>query len=89
MSYQIKFSKRVFKFLEKSNQSLLKKFDDAVRLIKENPYTKVLDIKKVKWKKWHYRLRIWKYRFLYEVREKEILIYFYEVDSRWDIYKKL
>ncbi|ELB9335810.1 hypothetical protein ABN535_001531 [Campylobacter upsaliensis] len=35
----------------------------------------------------HYRLRISKYRFLYEVLESEILIYAYKADSRGDIYK--
>ena len=35
----------------------------------------------------HYRLRIGKYRFLYEVLESEILIYAYKADSRGDIYK--
>jgi mRNA-degrading endonuclease RelE of RelBE toxin-antitoxin system len=32
-------------------------------------------------------LRIWKYRFLYEIIEDKILIYFYDADSRWDVYK--
>ncbi len=35
----------------------------------------------------HFRLRIGKYRILYEIIEDEILIYYYKAGSRGDIYK--
>jgi mRNA interferase RelE/StbE len=46
-----------------------------------------LDIRRLQWTKDEYRLRIWKYRFLYKVYESRIYIYFYDADSRGDIYK--
>ena len=86
MTYEIKFSKSVFKFLEKTDKSVLLRFNDVLDLLRKNSYCDKLDIKKIKGKKNHYRLRIWKYRFLYEVRKDKILVYLYYVDSRWDVY---
>ncbi|MFA5916767.1 MAG: hypothetical protein WC850_00850 [Candidatus Gracilibacteria bacterium] len=58
-------------------------------MISISPYQNNLDIKPLKGKNNHYRLRIGKYRFLYEIIENKILIYFYNADSRGDVYKKL
>jgi mRNA-degrading endonuclease RelE of RelBE toxin-antitoxin system len=30
---------------------------------------------------------VWKYRFLYEIVQEKVFIYFYDADSRGDIYK--
>ena len=87
MNYEVVFSKQIFKFLGKCDKSIARRFKDAVEIIEKNPYTSLLDIKKLAGSANHYRLRIWKYRFLYEVRENEILIYFYKADSRWNVYK--
>ena len=86
--YKIAFSKSVRKFLVK-HKDVAKLFYRILKELTEDPIRCRLDISPVKGKKWHYRLRIWKYRFLYEVRNKEVLIYFYEADSRGDIYKRL
>lgn len=84
--YQIKVSKIVDKFLEK-HRDIAKIFIENLEILEQNPLKNSLDIKTLKWKKHHYRLRIWKYRFLYEIIENEILIYFYDADSRGNIYK--
>lgn len=84
--YQIQTSKIVDKFLEK-HLEITKKFILALELLKFSPFENNLDIKPLKWVKNHFRLRIGKYRFLYEVIDDKILIYFYDADYRWDIYK--
>jgi mRNA interferase RelE/StbE len=84
--YKVELNKSVRKFL-KSHPDIWKKFFYALKKITVNPFNNLLDIKKLIWSKNHYRLRIWKYRFLYEVRENEIIVYFYKADSRWNIYK--
>jgi len=86
--YRLKFDKKVLKFFLKhkwEKVSIL--FEKYAMQIKLDPYTKKLDIKKIQWWENKYRLRIWKYRFLYEIIDNEILIYFYDAGSRWDIYK--
>ncbi|EHG9255479.1 type II toxin-antitoxin system RelE family toxin [Campylobacter upsaliensis] len=89
--YKVKTSKQFDKFLAK-HQDIQAKVFESFETIAQNPYKTNLDIKKLQGKKFqcganHYRLRISKYRFLYEVLESEILIYAYKADSRGDIYK--
>ncbi|EAI5623384.1 type II toxin-antitoxin system RelE/ParE family toxin [Campylobacter upsaliensis] len=91
MPYNIEYHKDFIKFLKK-HQDIQAKVFESFEAIAQNPYEAKLDIKKLQGKKFqcganHYRLRISKYRFLYEVLESEILIYAYKADSRGDIYK--
>ncbi|MDR3169523.1 MAG: plasmid stabilization system [Candidatus Peribacteria bacterium] len=46
-----------------------------------------LDIRPLQGEENRYRLRVGDYRFLYEVREMEIVVYFYEAGARGDVYK--
>ncbi|EJM3944268.1 type II toxin-antitoxin system RelE/ParE family toxin [Campylobacter upsaliensis] len=86
MPYNIEYHKDFIKFLKK-HQDMQAKVFESFEIIAQNPYEAKLDIKKLQGKANHYRLRIGKYRFLYEVLESEILIYAYKADSRGDIYK--
>ncbi|EAJ3733339.1 type II toxin-antitoxin system RelE/ParE family toxin [Campylobacter upsaliensis] len=86
MPYNIEYRKDFIKFLKK-HQDIQAKVFESFETIAQNPYEAKLDIKKLQGKANHYRLRIGKYRFLYEVLESEILIYAYKADSRGDIYK--
>ena len=83
--YKLVLNTKIRKFLKK-HPEIISKFYNKVKILVENPYKNNLDIKRLVWADSKYRLRIWKYRFLYEVRENEILIYFYDANSRWDIY---
>lgn len=88
MLYRIELEKWVKKFLLK-HQDIARRFYSKLEVLREKPFENNLDIKALSGKKYHYRLRIWKYRFLYEIRETEILIYFYDADSRGDVYKSM
>lgn len=84
MRYKIELSKKVKKFL--ANHDLIsRQFYDKIFYLANND-SKNLDIKKLSWEVHKYRLRIWKYRFLYEIIDEKILIFFYDANSRWDIY---
>jgi len=88
VSYSLKYHKRVYKFLEKCEFHIAQKFTDATKILAKDPYSTKLDTKSLQWKeKGNYRLRIGKYRFKYTIINQEIIIYFYEADSRGDIYK--
>ena len=86
--YSYKFDKRVAKFLEKREINFLKLFENKIEKICINPYDKSLDIQKytANWDN-HFRFRLGKYRFLYYIMNDELVIYFYDADSRGDIYK--
>lgn len=86
MPYQVITSKEFDRFLEK-HRDLAPKVLSSFRQIAQNPYENTLDIAKLKGEKNKYRLRLGKYRFLYEIIEEQILIYAYKASSRGDIYK--
>lgn len=48
-----------------------------------------LDIKSLKGEHELYRLRIGKYRFIYEVKKNELIIIMFTAGSRGDIYKEV
>lgn len=73
--------------MEKREKKFLQNFLDEIERISQNPFENSCDIKPLTNQKDHYRLRIGKYRFLYEVRKNEILVYVYDTDSRGSIYK--
>lgn len=84
MKYKVKLNKKVNKFLN-SHQIIAISFFLKVKDLSEWKLEN-LDIQKLKWKDNCYRLRIWKYRFLYKIIKDEIFIFFYDANSRWDIY---
>ena len=88
MKYEIIFEKQVKKFIEKQDKNLKQRFKQAFLRLVENPYpsNKTLDIKKLKGSE-EYRLRIGKYRFIYQVKENVLVIVMEKADSRGDIYK--
>lgn len=74
--------KRVEKFFDK-HPELAQPFYDALKEILKNPYGNIqADVKPLTGSKNHFRLRVSKYRFLYEIKEHEIFVYFYDADSR-------
>lgn len=88
--YSILLSKQVQKFLDLLPDDYIISFKEKVRILTENPYSKEnnLDIVPLIGKpKGFFRIRIGEYRFLYEIRKTEILIYFYKADKRGDVYK--
>lgn len=86
MSYAIKYAKQVEKFLDK-HKDLQPKVLTALEQIAQNPFENTLDIKKLQGESHKYRLRIGKYRLLYEIIDEQILIYAYKAQSRGDVYK--
>lgn len=88
-SYKIKFSKNSLEFL-KDNKKIGLKFYQAFFEISENmSKIKEYDIKNIKGYETLKRLRIGKYRALFEIIDNELVILVIDIDSRGDIYKKL
>jgi len=85
--YRVKISKTVYKFIESKDKKFRGIIFEAFDKIAANPFDNSLDIKKMRNKRNHYRLKLGKYRILYEIMKDEILIYFYNAGSRGDVYK--
>ena len=87
MTYHIEFDKTVEKFLKKCDPKIVDAFLAKVEIMIDDPFDKRLDIRKLQPPLHGYGLRVGKYRFLYDIIETKILIYFYKADTRGDIYK--
>jgi|SaaInlStandDraft_3_1057020.scaffolds.fasta_scaffold02935_4 mRNA interferase RelE/StbE len=88
--YKVILEKPVLKFLEKHKwEIILDQFEKALVFLVNDPYENDLDIRLISWLPNSYWLRIWKYRFLYEIIENTISISFFKTGSRWEIYKNL
>ena len=87
--FEIEFSKNFAKNLDKLPTNIVKRFYDDLKNIIQNPYpsNEAVDVKKLQGTDVHYRLRVGKYRFLFTVLNDKVLVYFYDVGSRGDIYK--
>ena len=86
MAYRLQTHKSVDKFLAK-HKNMRQSVLDKLEILAQNPYQNALDIAKLEGYENHYRLRVGKYRLLYEIIESQILIYAYDIDSRGGIYK--
>ena len=88
--YKIILEKSVQKFLQKHKwEDLIEKFEKIITILSLDPYENNLDIKILVWLPNCYRIRIWDYRFLYEIIDDNLIISFFEAWNRWDIYKKI
>lgn len=87
--FEIEFSKHFVKLLDKVPNNVIKRFYDDLKSISENPLptNPLTDVKKLQGKNDHYRLRVGKYRFLFTIIDEKVLVYFYDLGSRGDIYK--
>ncbi len=86
--YKIFFRKKVHKFLKKHSwEKIIFNLEKAIDVLKVNPYINHLDIKLLTWEKDKFRLRLWKYRFIYEIFKDKLIITFTDWDNRWWIYK--
>ncbi len=86
--YKIILWKKVQKFIKShKDETVIFSLYSTFCILENNPFYNDLDIKKMAWYQWKYRLRLWKYRLIYEVDSKKFAVYCIDINSRWDIYK--
>ncbi|MFD2616718.1 type II toxin-antitoxin system RelE/ParE family toxin [Terrilactibacillus laevilacticus] len=86
--YEIRFSKGAGKYLKKLDRNTKDRIKKSLLELAEDPYgTRNLDIKRLAGYEDSYRLRVGKYRALYTIIDKEVVIFVFDLDSRGDIYK--
>ncbi len=85
--YKLLISKKALKFITLFSQSERNLIKLKFSILIENPYSFHLDIKKLKGKKNLFRLRIGKYRFIYHIKDSELVILIMVAGKRGDIYK--
>ena len=88
--YKVILEKPIKKFLEKHKwEVIIEQFEKSLIFLSNDPYENDLDIRLITGLPNTYWLRIWKYRFLYEIIDDTISIVFIKAWSRWKVYKSL
>lgn len=86
--YQIKYKKEAEKFIRKHKVEGIKFIKAFIEISENFENIKKYDIKKYICEENNFfRLRLGKYRAIFEVKQKEIVIIVCDIDSRGDIYK--
>jgi len=86
--YYIKYKQKARKYLLKLEPKLHLKIAETISNLSDfNLAIKELDIKKLQWEENLYRLRIGKYRVIFEKQDKKLIILVVDIGSRWDVYK--
>lgn len=86
-AYEIVFKKSAAKELLSLPLKIQQKILDAVQLISLNPYTELLQIKKMKGADSLYRVRIQDYRIIYLIENKIIKVTIIKIGHRKEVYE--
>ena len=84
--YEVFYRKSAQKALLKLPSEIRVEFQQAFRLLAENPTRRDLDVKNLQGRE-GYRLRISQWRAIYRVEAKRLIIIVLDIGSRGDIYK--
>ena len=85
--YEVVFKKSAAKELQGLPQKIQQKILDAVRLLSLNPYTELLQIKKMKGADSLYRVRIQDYRVIYVIENQIIKVTIIKIGHRKGVYE--
>ncbi len=85
--YEIVFKKSAAKELQGLPKKIQQKILDAVQLISLNPYTELLQIKKMKGFDSLYRVRIQDYRVIYLIENQKIKVTIIKIGHRKEVYE--
>jgi mRNA interferase RelE/StbE len=86
-SYEVVFKKSAVKELETLPEKIQQKILDGIQLLALNPYTELLQIKKLKGAENLYRFRIQDYRVIYTLEGNILKITVIKVGHRKEVYK--
>jgi len=85
--YEVVFKKSAAKELQRLPQKIQQKILDAVQLLSLNPYTELLQIKKMKGADSLYRVRIQDYRVIYLIKNQIIKVTIIKIGHRKEVYE--
>ncbi len=88
VKWEIRYEKPAQKYLASLEQKEQERIKDEVDKLSDGPYhRKDLDIKPLRGRD-NWRLRVGKWRIIFKIHDKEILISVVKVGARGDVYKK-
>ncbi len=85
--YQVKFRKSARKEFLQLPTRIQDKIVEALSFLAENPFTELLQIKKLRGPEKLYRIRIGDYRLIYVVASLELVVIVIKIGHRKEIYR--
>ena len=86
--YEVELIRSARKEFEVLPLKIRSKIIDALSLLARNPYSNLLNIKKMRDKHDLYRVRIGDYRVVYEIRKQYLVVLVIKIGHRSDVYRR-
>lgn len=86
-TFEVVFKKSALKEIQALPSRIQQKILDAIQLLSLNPYTELLQIKKMKGADSLYRIRIQDYRIIYLIENQIIKITIIKIGHRKEVYE--
>jgi len=87
VSYSVEYRKDAFSYLRRLSPKWRDRIVEAIETLAEDPDASELDVKKLTGRPAH-RLRVGKYRVIFERHEEKLLIVVILIRGRGDVYKR-
>jgi len=87
LAYRVQFKKSARKEFDLLPEPVQNKILEALQLLRVNPYSDLLGIKKLKGVETLYRMRFGDYRMVYEVQKKLLLVLVIKLGHRKEVYR--
>ena len=86
-AYRVFFTKSAHKEYRKLPKPTRKKIDEVLEILRINPTSEILRIKKLQGREGHYRIRVGDYRIIYAPKLNQLVIRVIRVGHRSDVYR--
>jgi mRNA interferase RelE/StbE len=85
--YRVEFKKSAAKEFHKLPAQIQRKVLEALQVLAINPYSELLQTKKLKGAAQLFRIRIGDYRVVYEVEKQKLIVVVIKIGHRSDVYR--
>ncbi len=86
--YRVYLTKSARKEFDALPSKFKDRVSDALGLLEINPYSELLQVKKLKGEENLYRTRIGDYRIVYEVQKREVQVIVIKIGHRKEVYRR-
>ena len=87
MTYSVLFTKSARKELDRLPDDVAERCLEALGYLSQNPFSRVLQVKKLAGPDALYRLRIGDYRIVYEIQKHQLIVLVIKIGHRGDVYR--
>lgn len=86
--YKVEFTRSAKKEFDQLPVNIQDETIEALGLLSQNPYSRLLKVKKLKGADALYRIRLGDYRIIYEIRDERLVILVIKIGHRKEIYRR-